>query len=163
MKSRHLILWAFVLCLAASMTACGWTKRETAQEMLDGFGGDPLVSVSGKWAQNGAVNIQWGGPFGGLRVGPKFLMLVQEHNRVSGTFDNYEIIGTVNGDRVRLAAIAEGVVYYTFHLRAVPEQGTMFGKLCEGYYAEVKPHCQTITFELQAPRSTQGRPGMAQR
>ena len=56
-------------------------------------------------------------------------------------------MGAVSEDEFSMAAIAEGVVYYTMHLSCSPEAHTMFGKICDGYFPEVKPHCRAITFE----------------
>jgi hypothetical protein len=145
MKKVRVILMVGVL--GVLLVACGSAiKRGTAQQWLDTQGQGSKHNVSGSWKgpEGGYGYSYWGGVYS---ASYGTIVLVQEGSKLSGTYNEYEIIGRITGDQVFLVGLYGEDVYYTWFMRYVPEANSMIGKMCEGYTTQVQDYCTPLTLE----------------
>jgi len=139
---RRLTTWIFITGTAIALTACGWTKQETAKQWLDSFPQDTQVDVGGKWADpGGGYDNNTGSPYG-----LSWMLLFQNGNKISGIFRGKEVMGVVSQENIYLTAIEAGVVCFTVHLTYDQKTKAMAGKICDYYCPQIKSDCQSIAF-----------------
>jgi len=144
MKGKTIFSVLMAVVLAAGLAGCGKSvTRDTAESWLGSLGGSSKHNVTGTWElPSGYGYSYWGGVY---HTGPQVFVLVQDGTKISGNFNEYEIIGRISGEEVFLVGLYENVVYFTWHLRLVPKANSLVGKQCDGYYPQVEPHCYAIT------------------
>jgi len=144
-----------VLLLAAAVTAvllagCGKTVlRGQAQQWLDTLGpGGGQYNVSGQWKgpEGGYGYSYWGGVYASS-FGT--IVLVQEGSKLSGNYNEYEIIGRISGDQVTLVGLYGEEVYYTWFLRYAADASSLIGKMCEGYTTTAQDYCTPLTLQRE--------------
>jgi hypothetical protein len=139
---ENIMKWVLFAGVVVGMAACGWANKEAVQAWLDAYPQDAQVDVSGKWSDpGGGVDYETGHHYG-----PSFLMLFQNGNKVTGSFRGKELMGIVSQNRVYMAALKSGAVYFTLHLTYDEKTGSLYGKNCEFWCPEVKDDCQSIAF-----------------
>ncbi|MFC1888469.1 hypothetical protein ACFL4G_01810 [Thermodesulfobacteriota bacterium] len=144
MKRLYSVLFAVILIVGVAN--CGATvHKNTAIQWLDSMkmGKSSPYNVTGNWK----------GPSGGLSYIPYrgyvdtsfgAMMLIQDGTTITGTYNEYDLIGTIGEEKVFLVAVYDEVVYYTWHLRYLPDSDAMTGKMCDGYYPSVESHCTNL-------------------
>ncbi len=142
MKKTALILLAVVLI--AGFAGCGSAvPRETAEQWLGSLGGSSKYNVSGTWLTPSSQGYV---PYRGYyQSGPEAFVLVQERSKISGNYNEYELIGKISGDKVFLVGLYDNMVYYTWHFRYAGKAKALVGKQCDGYYPTAESHCYPLT------------------
>ena len=101
------LLMLTVLMLAACTT--GLKKDEIDTWLTDISGANPpAINVEGKWRD---ADVDPNTPFGWGKG-----VFEQEGSRVTGYIGNYNVTGTVSGNKVYLVFLSGGSVYYTARL-----------------------------------------------
>ena len=120
----------FILFMLLSMIALMACSNALTQAELDSWftqvsgGNPPAVSVAGKWQD---ANADPNTPFGWGKG-----YIEQNGKKIEGAIGNYNIEGRVSGDKVYMAFLSGGSVYYTARLE-MKEKGLLRGQY---YYAE---------------------------
>jgi len=141
------ICWiAVAVLLVAGGFGCGTTvHKNTAEQWLNSMEGGSTHKVGGAWKGPKAQGFS---PYSGYydaTFGP--IVLLQEGVKLTGTYNEYEVIGRITGDKVFLVGLYGDAVYYTWHFRFVPEAKALIGKMCDGYFPKEEPHCYPLTLE----------------
>jgi hypothetical protein len=141
---KRILLISLAAVLIAGFAGCGKAVyRDTAEQWLGSLGGKTKYDVSGAWeVPSGYSYSYWGGVY---RTGPEVFVLVQEGSKITGNFNEYELIGRISGDGVFLVGLYDNVVYYTWHMRYAAKAKSLIGKQCDGYYPTVESHCYPLT------------------
>ncbi len=141
---RRIFLIGMVVVFMAVGLACGKSvHRSTAEQWLNSLDSGSRHNVAGAWRgpqQQGYS--PWTG-FYDATFGP--IVLVQEGSKLTGNYNEYEVIGRISEDKVFLVAVHGDVVYHTWHFRFVPEAKSLVGRMCDGYFPQEEPHCYPLT------------------
>jgi hypothetical protein len=147
MKKICLIVMALVL--VAGIAGCGKSvHKETAEQWLNSLAKGSRYQVGGQWKGPQAQGFSPYSGFYDATFGP--IVLIQEGDKLSGTYAEYEVIGRISGDKVFLVGVYDDVVYYTWHFRYAAKAKSLIGKMCDGYYPVLESHCYPLTLERVA-------------
>ena len=134
------------LILAVGLIMCApAVQRPTVEQWLSSESAKSSNNVSGQWRgpQSQAYNYWTGSHHSNFGV----MTLVQDGIKITGTYTEYDIIGKINGTQVTLFGLHGDVVYYTWHFTYSPKAKILMGKMCDGYYPKVEPHCYNLSLE----------------
>ena len=143
---RKVFLLCIAVVLTVAMVSCAKpVYRQTVDEWMSTAPASAKYNLSGQWrGPEGHSYNYWTGyhhsSFGTM-------MLVQKGTRITGTYDEYDVVGVVNGAQVTLFGLHQDVVYYTWHFTYSPDAKMLTGRMCDGYYPRPESHCYPITLE----------------
>ena len=143
---KKICLIGMAVLFVAGLSGCGKSvPRGTAEQWLNSLAKGSRYKVAGQWK---GPQTQGFSPYSGFYDATfGAIILVQEGSKLSGTYNEYEVIGRISGDKVFLVGLYDNVVYYTWQFRYASKAKALIGKMCDGYYPELEAHCYPLTLD----------------
>ena len=129
---------SLVLVLVLAGPVGCWTHTNKVKQWIETAPQSPEQDFSGRW-QVDTETLGW-------TPGNNRMFLQQDRGRLSGSFEGYDLLGVVEGNKVILFGLREDVVYFTWQMTYGPDSQTLTGRQCESFVPNEPPaYCTAMS------------------